>query len=196
MDGAANTRAVAGAGTAEDALVEAMVAYQRGTMEAFETIYGALARPLKGYLRVLARDGIVADDLLQETFLQLHRVRHTYDPGRPVKPWVYAIARNVFLMHRRASSRRGRHEVIADDELPDVPVPPDLEVLGNAPTLRKALASLPDARREPLVLHHILGMSFKEVGAALGISEGAAKVRAHRALRELRMVIAVPRGGS
>lgn len=196
MDGAANTRAIAGAGTEEDALVAAMEAYQHGMMEAFETIYGALASPLKGYLRVLARDGTVADDLLQETFLQLHRVRHTYQPRRPVKPWVYAIARNVFLMHRRASSRRGRHEVIADDELPDVAVPPDIEALGDGPTVRNALASLPEARREPLVLHHIVGLSFKEVGAVLGISEGAAKVRAHRALRELRMVMAVPRGGS
>jgi RNA polymerase sigma-70 factor (ECF subfamily) len=175
----------------EDALMEAMVAYQRGSMEAFEMVYGALASPLRGYLGVLAREGTVADDLLQETFLQLHRVRHTYAPGRPVKPWVYAIARNVFLMHRRATSRHGRHEVIADDELPEIPVPADLEVLGDGPTLRKALASLPDARREPVVLHHILGMSFREVGAVLGISEGAAKVRAHRALRELRTVMGV-----
>jgi len=67
--------------------VAAMVAYQRGTMEAFETIYSALASPLRGFLRVLARERTVADDLLQETFLQLHRVRHTYEPGRPVKPW-------------------------------------------------------------------------------------------------------------
>ncbi len=171
-----------------------MVAYQRGTMEAFETLYAALAPALKGYLRSLARDGGVAEDLLQETFLQIHRVRRTYEPGRPVKPWVYAIARNTFLMHRRAASRRGRHEAVAEDELPDVPVPAEFEALGDGATLRKAIARLPESRREPLVLHHILGMSFKEVGAVLGISEGAAKVRAHRALAEVRKALGLWKG--
>jgi len=92
-------------------------------------------------------------------------------------------------MHRRAGARRSRHEAIADDELPRSPSPRISRHWATWPTLRKALARMPEARREPLVLHHILGMSFREVGAALGISEGAAKVRAHRALRELRMLL-------
>jgi len=182
---------VATAGIGDEGLLEAMVAYQRGDMEAFETLYTALRGALTGYLRVLARDAAVAEDLLQETFLQLHKVRNTYQPPRPVKPWVYAIARNVFLMHRRAAYRRARHETIADETLPDVPVPPEIESLGDRETVQKALTRLPEGRRNPLVLHHMLGMSFKEVGAALGISEGAAKVRAHRALAELREVMGV-----
>jgi len=187
----ANEREVVRAGIADEGLVEAMVAYQRGNMEAFETLYAAFGSSLKGYLRTLARDSGVAEDLLQETFLQLHRVRHTYQPRRPVKPWVYAIARNVFLMNRRAAHRRGRHEAIADEALPEVPVPPEIEGLGDRETVQKVLARLPDARREAVVLHHMLGMSFKEVGAVLGISEGAAKVRAHRALVELRDAMGV-----
>lgn len=176
----------------DEGFSEVMVAYQRGDMEAFQTLYSAFRGALTGYLRALARDAAVAEDLLQETFLQLHRVRHTYQPPRPVKPWVYAIARNVFLMHRRAAHRRGRHEAIADDLLPEVPVPPEIESLGDRDTVQKALARLPEAQREPVVLHHMLGMSFKEVGAVLGISEGAAKVRAHRALAELREAMGVP----
>jgi RNA polymerase sigma-70 factor (ECF subfamily) len=171
-------------------LAEAMAAYQGGNMEAFQTIYVALGGPLRGYLRALARDRSVADDLLQETFLQVHRVRHTYQPPRPVRPWLYAIARNVFLMHRRSTSRRGRREAIADDVLPDV------EGLGDRETIRVALTRLAEGRREALVLHHILGMSFREVGAVLGISEGAAKVRAHRALAELRELMCIPGGES
>jgi RNA polymerase sigma-70 factor (ECF subfamily) len=187
----ANRQEVAGASIGDEGLVDAMAAYQRGNMEAFETLYGAFRGALKGYLRALARDSGVAEELLQETFLQLHKVRHTYQAPRPVSPWVYAIARNVFLMHRRAAHRRGRHEAIADEALPEVPVPPEIEGLGDRETVQKALARLPEARREPLVLHHMLGMSFKEVGAVLGISEGAAKVRAHRALAELREAMGV-----
>jgi RNA polymerase sigma-70 factor (ECF subfamily) len=177
-------------------LAEAMAAYQGGNMEAFQTIYVALGGPLGGYLGALARDRSVADDLLQETFLQVHRVRHTYQPPRPVRPWLYAIARNVFLMHRRSTSRRGRHEAIADDALPEVPILPDVEGLGDRETIRVALTRLAEGRREALVLHHILGMSFREVGAVLGISEGAAKVRAHRALAELRELMRIPGGES
>ena len=171
-----------------------MAAYQRGNMEAFATIYSTLGGALRGYLAVLARDRVLADDLLQETFLQLHRVRHTYQPPRPVKPWVYAIARNVFLMQRRAAARRGRHEVIADQDLPEVPVAPEINALGDRDAVRAALAGLDEARREPLVLHHIVGLSFREVGAVLGISEGAAKVRAHRAIAELREAMGLQRG--
>ena len=48
----------------------------------------------------------LADDLVQETFLQLHRARHTYNPAFPLLPWAMAIARHVWLMDRRTLSRR------------------------------------------------------------------------------------------
>jgi RNA polymerase sigma-70 factor (ECF subfamily) len=192
----AKRETAAGNSIGDTELAEAMAAYQSGNMEAFETIYLALGGALRGYLGALARNRGVADDLLQETFLQVHRVRHTYQSPRPVRPWLYAIARNVFLMHRRSTSRRGRHEAIADDALPEVPIFPEVEGLGDRETIRVALARVAEGRREPLLLHHILGMSFKEVGAVLGISEGAAKVRAHRALADLREAMRIPGGES
>jgi RNA polymerase sigma-70 factor (ECF subfamily) len=171
-----------------------MAAYQKGDMEAFEGLWSALAGQIRGYLRSLTRDAVLADDLVQETFLQIHRVRRTYLPPRPVRPWVYAIARNVFLMHRRAAGRRSRHENVADVELPDVPVAAGSETLADGAAVRAALQRLPASRREPVVLHHIQGLSFKEVGAVLGISEGAAKVRAFRGLAELRTIMGVAGG--
>ncbi|MFI5167653.1 MAG: RNA polymerase sigma factor [Thermoanaerobaculales bacterium] len=192
----ANSSKTAGTAGVQDPLAAAMEAYQRGEMQAFERLWGALAGEMRGYLRALARDAAVADDLLQETFLQLHRVRHTYQPPRPVRPWVYAIARNVFLMHRRAAFRRSRHENVAEEELPDVAAPASADTLGDSETVRTALARLPRSRREPVVLHHIMGLSFKEVGAVLGISEGAAKLRAFRGLAELRAIMGVSGGNS
>lgn len=177
-------------GGTEEGLADLMVAYQSGDIRAFETLYGALSGQLLGYLHALARDHTRAEDMLQETFLQLHRARATYQPGRPVKPWVYAIARNVFLMHRRAAARRGRHEVLAEEELPDLPVAAEVESLADRDLLRRALAQLSENRREALLLHHFMGLSFREVGAVLGISEGAAKVRAHRATARLREMLA------
>ena len=175
----------------EDELPLLMLAYQGGDPVAFDYLYTLLAPGLLGYLQSLTRDRGRAEDLLQETFLQLHRARATYLRDRPVKPWVYAIARNVFLMQRRAAVRRGRREVLADDELPDVPVPPEVESLADRETVQRALARLADDRREVVVLHHIMGMSFREVGAVLGISEGAAKVKAHRGIVQLREILGV-----
>src|SRR5687767_7861007 len=94
-----------------------MVAYQRGRVEAFDALYAALAPELRAYLLGLCRDAARADDLVQETFLRLHRARATYQPGLPVRPWARGIARRVFLMDRRSAVRRGKHEasLTADD---------------------------------------------------------------------------------
>jgi len=177
---------VAGLNVHDDELISLMIAYQGGEMAAFEALYAALAPPLGRYLRALTRDAGRAEDLLQETFLQLHRARRTYAPPRPVKPWAYAIARNVFLMARRAATRRARHETLADEELPELPVAPEAESLGDRDAVRRALVHVPEDRREALVLHHVHGLSFREVGAVQGVSEGAAKLRAHRGMIELR----------
>lgn len=168
------------------ALERLMSSYQRGSVAAFEALYAALSGELLRYLKGLTRDHHRAEDLLQEVFLQIHRARHTYLPGRPVKPWVYAIARNVFLMSRRSWRRRNVHEQLAQEELPDVPVPPEVAQLDGKRDLKRLLEELPEVAREVLLLHHVGGLSFKEVGDVLGISAGAAKVRAHRALQQLR----------
>ena len=172
-----------------------MAAYQGGDMNAFEELYARLAPRVRAYLTALTRDAVRAEDLLQDTFLQIHRARRTYEPPRPVRPWVYAIARNVFLMSARSASRRAKREVLPDEELPELPVPPEATSLGDREQLSRALAGLSPVRREAVVLHHVLGLSFKEIGGALGISEGAAKVRAHRGMVELRQVLGATGGG-
>ncbi len=174
----------------DDHLVELMVGYQKGNMDDFTLLYGELEQPLKRYLWTFVRDGATVDDLLQTTFLQVHRARHTYQPPRPVKPWLYAITRYVALMHLRGARRR--KESLAHENLPEVPVPPEVESLGDRALVRKLLLELPRQAQEVLTLHHMLGLSFEEVGRIMGISAGAAKVRSHRALKVLRERAAKP----
>jgi RNA polymerase sigma-70 factor (ECF subfamily) len=166
-----------------------MVSYQAGDVMAFEAIWEEAAGPVLGYLRSLVRDGPRADDLLQETFLHVHRARATFDPSCSAKAWIYAIARNVFLMSLRSAKRRGRHEELADEELPDVPVPAEVESLADRDLVRRALLRLPQDRREAIVLHHVQGLSFEEVAAVQGVSANAAKIRAHRGMVELREIL-------
>lgn len=177
----------------EQRLIELMTGYQKGNMRDFEGLYAELEQPLLRYLWSFVRDATTARDLLQDAFLQIHRARHTYTPPRPVRPWVYAISRHAALMHLR--SRRRRKEQLADEQLPELPVPPEVEKLADAATLQRLLGELRAPAREVLVLHHLLGFGFEEIGQALGIAAGTAKVRAHRALKALREKITAGTGG-
>lgn len=165
-----------------------MTGYQNGRIEDFSELYAALEQPLLRYLWTFVRNQTTAEDLLQEAFLQIHRARATYSSPRPVRPWVYAISRHVALMHLR--SRRRRKESLAEDELPELPVPPEVDGLADAHTVHRLLATLPRAGQEVLILHHLLGLSFEEVGRIVGVATGTAKVRAHRAIKALRELLA------
>ncbi|MEM7234447.1 MAG: RNA polymerase sigma factor, partial [Planctomycetota bacterium] len=125
-----------------------------------------------------------ADDLLQDSFLQLHRSRETYRPGRPVKPWAFGIARNVYLTDTRSSSRRHKHETRFP--LAELSWFSEFDQIASREFVEEALEGLSSDRREALVLHHALGFSFREIGSLLGIREGTAKLRAFRGLQQLR----------
>ena len=162
-----------------------MRAYQDGAIEAFDRLHAKLAMPLFQYLAALTRDRTHAQDLLQETFLQIHRSRRAYRPDLPVRPWVFAIARHVSLMDRRTRSRRPA----TGAELPEIPVPPEVASLADRDMLRRALdAVLPD-RREALLLHHVWGLTFAEIGQMLGIRADAAKLRSSRGMADLRALL-------
>ncbi len=174
-----------GASFAAAALQRDMVAYQAGSLDAFRAIYAALAPPLGRYLRYLTRRADVADDLLQETFLQMHRSRASYDPARPVGAWAFAVARNVFLMHRRASARFAAvHE--SPGTLPEIAVPGDMEHWATRDRVQRALDHLDPTQAEPLLLHHVWGFSFEEIAGMTGLSAAAARARSSRAMTVLR----------
>ena len=164
-----------------------MQAYLDGDIEAFDALYGAFAGRLRGYLLSQCRDATLADDLLQETFMQIHRSRRTYQPGRPVTPWIYAIARHVYLMKRRSTGRRMRFEdgMAADARTADV----SHDAIGgivDGDRVRRALREVPADQREALLMHHVEGWSFVEIAARLGIRVNAAKTRAFRGMKKMR----------
>lgn len=165
-----------------------MVAYQGGSLDAFREVYAVLAPPLGRYLRYLTRRGDVADDLLQETFLQVHRSRASYDPNLPVAPWAFGLARNVFLMHRRALARFSAvHD--AGGEVPEVPVPAEAETWATRDLVQRAVASLEADQAEPLLLHHVWGFSFDEIAGMTGLTSAAARARSSRAMALLRAAL-------
>jgi RNA polymerase sigma-70 factor, ECF subfamily len=171
----------------EQELCALMQGYLDGRLEAFDGVYAALSGRIRGYLLSQCRDAARADDLLQETFLQMHRSRRTYEPGRPVTPWVFAIARHVYLMHRRSAGRRLRFEetLAADVRSSDV-VKDDVRTLVETDEVRRALRAVPADQRDALLLHHVEGWSFAEIAERLGIRVNAAKTRAFRGMKKMR----------
>lgn len=166
-----------------------MVQYQQGSLDAFRELYARLASDLRRYVRFLMRTSDAADDLVQDTFLQLHRSRAAYNPAYAVRPWIFGLARNVCLMHRRAL-RRWEHVHAVGSELREMPVPADVERLADADAIRRCLAELPGDHAEALTLHHVWGFSFDEIAGLLGVSAVAARARASRGMARLRTELA------
>ena len=173
---------------AERELRALMIRYQSGSLEAFQEIYGDLAPGVRRYLLHLTGGSQIADDLLQETFLQMHRSRAAYNPAYAVKPWVFGLARNVFLMNRRATRRWTEIHVLRGD-MPESPVLPEMDKLGSVDEVRRCLAGLAADQVEALLLHHEWGFSFDEIGGMLGISAPAARTRASRGMAGLRAAL-------
>src|SRR6266404_950056 len=119
----------------------------------FRSYNAQLAAGVRRYLSHLAGGSEIADDLLQETFLRLHRSRAAYNPAYAVKPWVFGLARNVFLMNRR-SLRRWTAVHNTGVDLPDVPVPAEVDRLSPADEIRQCIAGLAADQAEALLLHH------------------------------------------
>jgi RNA polymerase sigma-70 factor (ECF subfamily) len=99
------------------------------------------------------------------------------------------IARHVRLTdERRQQGRRAREEVGLDDAS-EPEVPAEMEGLADRDALDRALALLPADHREAVVLHHVHGLSFREIGRVAGVSEGGARIRASRGMAELRATL-------
>jgi RNA polymerase sigma-70 factor (ECF subfamily) len=129
-----------------------------------------------------------ADDLLQETWLRIHKVRHTFRLGHPVLPWIYAIARHVRADHYRQAYRTQRREEPLEDH-GDFPQAAPTAPAG-APALEAMLAMLPESQREVIFMLKVNGMSLEEVARATSSSVGAVKQKAHRAYETLRKGLA------
>lgn len=125
-----------------------------------------------------------AHDLLQETWLRIHRARHTYNTGAPLMPWVFAIARRVRVDGFRKRARILRNEQGTDNlaELAHTEPPPR----ESGTDVQQMLAMLPEGQREVVTLLKVNGLSLDEVSRATGLTIGAVKQKASRAYAALR----------
>lgn len=172
-----------------EALADAMGRYADGDPRAFDHVYRELAPVVRACLHRWTGPSHV-DDLCQKTFLRVHRARARYRPGAPVGAWVLTIARNLAIDELRKRGTR-RDRPTREGELPEIAVDPpepesDAEVIA---AVRDAVAQLPESQRRVIQMHKLEERPFAEIAAELGIKEGAARVRAHRAYDKLRKLL-------
>ena len=163
-----------------------MEAYQHGDRDAANLLIERLSPALHRFFSVHSGDRRHADDLLQEAWLRIHKARHTYRPGEPLLPWLYAVARHVRVdAYRRRRSERHEETVAA---LPEAPVPTH-ESRSAVPDIDTLLGSLPGSQREVVSMLKISGLSLEEVARATSSSVGSVKQKAHRAYEKLRILL-------
>lgn len=176
---------------------ELMARYCDGDASAFRELYALVAPRLLGYLMKMARQRAIAEDLLQQTFLKVHRARAAYIRGADPMPWIYAIAHRTFLDEARRT-KRAIVRTGTEDALPEIAAgltgesvnrrdePADPEAVRAA---MAALAELPAQQREAVVLVKLDGKTVAEAAEIAGTTVGAMKVRAHRGYEVLRNLL-------
>jgi len=179
---------------AESNLDNLMAQYQLGDFDAARALVETVSPQLHRFFLAQLISRTEADDLLQETWLRIHRVRHTYRQGEPVLPWLYAIARRVRVDHYRKTARTIAHHEVVED-LSTIAAP-KLEDANHSEGLAAMLALLTESEREVIEMLKVMGMSLEEVARATSCTVGSVKQKAHRAYKKLRVTLGTAQLGN
>lgn len=165
---------------------------QNGDRDAYLRLLQEISAFLTRYVRSHIGSRGDADDVVQEILLSLHRIRHTYDPGRPFLPWLIAIARRRIVDSYRAGMASGDRdlpldayeETIADGRSDRLP----MARIFFRQTM-SAIDRLSPRQRTAIRLIRVDGLSLEDAAVVTGLSVGALKVAVHRGAKALREIM-------
>jgi RNA polymerase sigma factor (sigma-70 family) len=163
-----------------------MAKIQEGDQEAYRQLLNEIGPLLFNYVRRRVFNPEMVPDVYQEVLLTLHKARFTYEPSRPLGPWLFTVARNSIL------DALGKNRKFAEREVPTETLPESsaAEMDGSlGDELHQALNSLSPIHREAVELLKLRGLSLEEAALELKISVSALKVRAHRGYEQLRKLL-------
>lgn len=177
-----------------------LVRLRDGDRSVFGILVRRYERELYGYLRRYLGDDDLADDVFQNTFVAVFLKVKQYEPGRPARPWLYAIATNQAIDALRKKNRRADRRadalVAADDDGEPRPLfelvpaadcaPPDhADRAEQRELVRAAVDRLPDILKQVVLLAYFQGMKYRDIADVLDIPVGTVKSRLHAALTKL-----------
>lgn len=170
-----------------------MRAAQQGDSRRYEQLLRAITPFIRSLSRRYCRDPELAEDVVQDVLLTVHRIRHTWDPARPFSPWLAAIAARRGIDRIRRSARVARHEISDEAALATFAAPAannDTGALHAALAVEPLLAALPERQRRALEAVKLRGLSVAQAAGESGQSVAALKVNVHRAVKALRKLVA------
>lgn len=160
-----------------------MGAAQAGESRPYQRLLEEVRKWLVRYYSKRLPPGMI-EDAVQETLIAIHEKRHTYDPDRPFKPWLAAVARYKWIDRLRSMNRH------PTDELPDdLAVDDHGSAVMSAEILRQLMVSLKPAQAEAIRLVKIEGFSVEEASSRTGQSLSLIKVNIHRGLARLAAMV-------
>jgi RNA polymerase sigma-70 factor, ECF subfamily len=162
----------------------------RASIAGDESVYRRLLEDIGRSVRTMARSAFARarvgdadiEDAVQETLLAIHLKRHTWDPGQPLAPWAYAIARHKIVDALRRRGRRWVEPLENFEEFLAAPEAEDPHALSDA---RKLLETLAPRQRDIVTSISLEGQSIAATAKRLSMSEVAVRVALHRALKSL-----------
>ncbi len=168
-----------------------MAAAQAGDRRAYERVLADAIPLIRAVARRQGVHGELVEDVVQETLITMHRVRHTYDPARSFDAWLAALASRRAIDALRGAGRRDRREIGDEKALEryaevELDASSETERAQRAHRLHKAIEELPPGQREAVEQLGLKERSLAEAAAHTGRSAGALKVNLHRALKALR----------
>jgi len=188
----ASAPARAGAGPGGEARL--LAAARRGDSSALSELLERASGPAYRFSRGFCRDPHDAEDLVQEVLAVLMRSLARFRGESSLSTWTYVVARRACVRLRRRRAREAPLDALAAADEPRAGASSDphrrLERRQLAAALERAVAALPMAQREVLVMRDVEGLSASEVGRVLGLGERAVKSRLHRARLVLRRSLA------
>jgi RNA polymerase sigma-70 factor (ECF subfamily) len=173
---------------------ELLAEHLAGSPGAFEVLVARYADDLYTFFVRFVGNAAAADDLVQETLLQVHLAADTFDPARPFKPWVYTVAANTARDYLRSRGRRPEQSldaVSADSEAPppsalveaeSVSAPEQMDVESLTRLVRALIARMPEHLRLILILGYYQRLPYAEIAEILDIPVGTVKSRLHSAV--------------
>lgn len=155
----------------------------------FRTQLAGELPPLRRFARALCGDAALADDLVQDCVERALIKSHLYDPARPLRAWLYAVLRNLYISSLRRTGRSGVIKTVDDLQNGEGSVAPQQEDRLSVTSVSEALDRLASQHREVIVLIALEEMSYRDAAEILGIPLGTVMSRLSRAREQLRQIL-------
>ena len=167
-----------------------MLKVKSGDLEKLGLLYERHKKRLFGFFYNMNYNPSVSEDLVQNVFVRMLKYRHTYSGEGSFLAWMFSTARNVRYDYHKKNGRKFDDLTQVEYKLEDSDtIEKQMNRKDDAALIQDAMMKLDHEKREVLVLSKFKEMKYSEIGKVLGCSEGAAKVKAHRALKDLRQIV-------